>query len=774
MHHVITVVRDLSSPLGKHFASDGSKRAAVTIARGVAVQRSVPTADAMAALLHQVQTDPHAALILSSFPGIPVDVEFDLLSERELREATGQQDVRSTVYQYPSGRYVTGRFIERVAPSSWIMLDRDTDGQTPAHFAPEALPFDAWLGMIDLMLPGAASAPRVHLPSSSARVLRPDGSSVGTGNGHTFIQLDAAPPGALGVIAEAQALRNGLAWPWVSASGAQSVRTLCDLSVWTPGRLVFDGAPTADAPLRVAPPAITVTHGQAERLPVAVLDLLAPSADEFRQLTGLAGAEKVLRGDGRGGMDAYDLPMGAHVETEDYGYITVADAVALLTCGVDKIRCQSPFRESVSMAGVLRIGADGKPALYDVGTGTTHWLRHEDHAASVGLGAGVLPDAALAPLPPPAPPTPSAPAWTNRFAAASTSLARQQAAPSRKSIIYGLIAESSINVIWGTPGGGKSFVSAAIARAVSTGAPFLGRPTAQGRVLYVSTEGDVRKRFVADGLDLPNVDTCSESVDLMVPEDVDALCQHIQQQGYSLVVYDVFVECMIGDENSTEDMAAAMRGVRAIRDATGCAQLIVHHSNKAGEAMRGSSVLMGAADNELQIKRTEGTERRELTVGKCRDGRDNYSLAHFDVASMDLGADPDPIAPQGARLTAGRIEWVSAADEVADRIAAASKDERPPVSEGGKWVAHAWDIMLRAGKDGITEGEWREQFAIGCGLSTSSIRTTFGRALDWLAKHGYSRVELGEGGLRVFHQSHKDEIANASQFARFAASGADG
>ena len=575
----------------------------------------------------------------------------------------------------------------------------------------------------------------------------------------------------MGVIAEAQALRNGLAWPWVSASGAQSVRTLCDLSVWTPGRLVFDGAPTADAPLRVAPPAITVTHGQAERLPVAVLDLLAPSADEFRQLTGLAGAEKVLRGDGRGGMDAYDLPMGAHVETEDYGQITVADAVALLTCGVDKIRCQSPFRESVSMAGVLRIGADGKPALYDVGTGTTHWLRHADHAASVGLGAGVLPDAALAPLPPPAPPTPSAPAWTNRFAAASTSLAHQQAAPSRKSIIYGLIAEASINVIWGTPGGGKSFVSAAIARAVSTGAPFLGRPTAQGRVLYVSTEGDVRKRFVADGLDLPNVDTCSESVDLMVPEDVDALCQHIQQQGYSLVVYDVFVECMIGDENSTEDMAAAMRGVRAIRDATGCAQLIVHHSNKAGEAMRGSSVLMGAADNELQIKRTEGTERRELTVGKCRDGRDNYRLAHFDVVAMDLGADPDPIAPQGARLTAGRIEWVSAADEVADRIAQASRDDRVPIAEGGKWIAQAWDVMLRAGNDGLTESDWQSQFGIETAIASSSVRTTFVRAVNWLDKHGYTRAETVAGGLKVFRQSHKDEIANGSQFARFAADG---
>lgn len=772
MQHVVTVVRDPSAPLGKHFAADGSKRAAVTISRGVAIQRHVPDAHTMAALLRQVQTDPHAALILSSFPGIPVDTEFDLLSERELRVVTGQQDVRSTVYRYPSGRYVTGRFIERVEASSWIMLDRDTDGQTPEHFAPDALPFEAWLGLLDLMLPGVASAPRVHLPSSSARVLRPDGSTVGTGNGHTFVQLDVPPPSVLAVIAEAQALRHGLAWPWVSASGAQSTRTLCDLSVWTPGRLVFDGAPTADAPLRIAPPVVTVSNAASPALPAAVLDLLAPSADEFRSLTALAGTEKVLRGDGRGGMDAYDLPMGATVETEDYGALTVRDALALLATGVDKIRCQTPFRESVSMAGVLRVGTDGKPALYDVGTGTTHWLRHEDHAAAVGLGGGTLPAAAMPAPPPPAPVTPSAPAWRNRFEAASVSLLHQQAAVSRKSIIYGLIAEASINVIWGQPGCGKSFVSAAIGRAVSTGAPFLGRPTAQGRVLYVTTEGDVRKRFVADGLDLPNVDTCTEPVNLMRPEEAEELAQHIRQQQYSLVIYDVFVECMLGDENSTEDMAAAVRGLRAIRDVTGCAQLVVHHSNKAGEAMRGSSVLMGAADNELQIKRTDDTERRQLRVGKCRDGRDNYDLGWFDIEAVDLGADPDPIAPQGARIMAARVVWIDQAAELLDRVAKASRDDRPPVADGGKWVLRAWDCLIAKGADGLTEGDWREQFAIGCGLANGSIRTTFGRAVDWLARNEYTRVDLAEGGLRLFRMSHRDEIANSSMFARFAADGA--
>lgn len=768
--HVVTVVRDPVAPLGKHFSADGTKRSAVTVSRGVAVQRYVPDVSAMSGLLHEVQTDPHSALILSSFPGIPVGVEFDLLSERELRELTGQTDVRSTVYQYQSGRYVTGRFIERVAPSSWILLDRDTDGQTPDHFGPTSMPYADWLAMLELMLPGVATAPRVHLPSSSARVLRPDGQPVGSGNGHTFVQLSDVPPADLAVIAEAQALRFGLAWPWVSASGAQSVRTLCDLSVWTPGRLVFDGAPTADAPLTVAPPAICSSNATSAPLDIGALRTLAPSADEFRALTATTGGEKVLRGDGRGGMDAYDLPMHATIETEDYGPLPVGEAVRLLAEGIDKIRCQTPFRESQSWAGVLRLGNDGKPALYDVGTGTTHWLRHEDHAVTVGLGSGALPVGATLepPAPPPAVEVPSAPAWRNRFEAGSQTLAAAKDVPARKSIIYGLIAESSINVIWSAPGGGKSFVAATMARAVSTGSDWLGRPTAQGRVLYVTTEGDVSKRFVADGLDLPGIDVCSASLDLMQAEDVAQLAAHIRAQAYSLVIYDVFVECFIGDENSTEDMAAAVRGIRAIRNATGCAQLIVHHSNKSGEAIRGSSVLTGAADNELRITRVEDTERRRLSVGKCRDGRDYYDLAHFDIVSVDMGEDTDPIAPPGARVTAARIEWADPAAEVIERIADSTRARRP-ISDGGKWVARAWDCLIRAGSDGASELDWQQQFGLGVSLSESSIRTTFRRAVAWLAENDYTRSSIESGGIKVFYMSHRDEIEHSSVFARFAA-----
>lgn len=774
MSAIVTVVRDPSAPLGKHFAADGTKRSAVTIGRGVATQYEVATAEAMGQLLTAVQQDCQSAIVLSSFPGIPVGQEFDLLSESELRQLTGQQDVRATVFQYPNGRYCTGRFIERVKASSWLLLDRDCDGQTPEHLSNEKLPFEGWILAMDALLPGVSTAPRVHVPSSSARIVWPDGQVRSSGNGHTFVLTDGTDAERLKAAAEANAIRYGLAWRWHNKNGASSIRTLCDLSVWTPGRLVFDGAPTADAPLRVLPPQIAISN--AERAPLATSTIASPTSEEFRELTRLMGTEKVMRNDGRGGLDAYDLPAAALIETEDYGAITLEQAQQIMVEeGVEKIRCQTPFRESVSMAGVLRIGGDGKPALYDVGTGTTHWLRHEDYCAAVGFGQGDLPAGASAepvarqPSPEQVLP-PAAEPWANRFSKRTKRInAEPGEAGQRRAVIYQLISEKSINTIWGTPGAGKSFVAAAIARSVATGQPFVGKPTARGRVLYISTEGDIRKRFAADGLDgLDNIDTYEDQLNLASADDVAELIQHIATEGYSLVIYDVFVECFIGDENSTEDMALAVRGLRAVRDATGAAQLVVHHSNKAGEAMRGSSVLLGATDNELKIVREEKTDRRLLAVAKCRDGRDYYDLSFFDIESVDLGPDQDPIAPAGARLTAARIKWVTGQQIIEARIDAKCADQRAPISDGGKWVQKAHDVLKRSGADGLAEHDWLAQFSNEVPLAEGSIKTTFRRAVTWLSQSEYIRAEIGGGGCKVFKMAHRDEIASTGGFAAFA------
>ncbi|MBV5330821.1 MAG: hypothetical protein JZU65_24845, partial [Chlorobium sp.] len=69
--------------------------------------------------------------------------------------------------------------------------------------------------------------------------------------------------------------------------------------------------------------------------------------------------------------------MNTEIESEDHGVMTVREYVVK---GLnDKIRCQSPFRTSSSFAAFISVGKDGRPFVYDSGTGITHWLDDKEN-----------------------------------------------------------------------------------------------------------------------------------------------------------------------------------------------------------------------------------------------------------------------------------------------------------------------------------------------------------------------------------------------------------
>lgn len=90
----------------------------------------------------------------------------------------------------------------------------------------------------------------------------------------------------------------------------------------------------------------------------------------------------------------HDLTLNTEIDTEDWGMLTVRE---ILERGISsKVRCQTPFRDSNSYAALLSVGKDGTPFVYDVGTGTTHWLNGKDAdgvrlAASTGFILRLLP-----------------------------------------------------------------------------------------------------------------------------------------------------------------------------------------------------------------------------------------------------------------------------------------------------------------------------------------------------------------------------------------------
>jgi len=69
---------------------------------------------------------------------------------------------------------------------------------------------------------------------------------------------------------------------------------------------------------------------------------------------------------------ANNLSLNTEVETEDRSILSIRQ---ILERGItDKLRCQTPFRDSQSWAAFFSTNPDGIPFIFDSGTNITHWL----------------------------------------------------------------------------------------------------------------------------------------------------------------------------------------------------------------------------------------------------------------------------------------------------------------------------------------------------------------------------------------------------------------
>lgn len=388
INDIVTIIRDPKNSLGKRYAADGSKTSNVQVSQAFAEQRYVPTLQAMAAVIMEVSTDPNAALINTSFPAIPVGEKFIILSQTQLERQLSLKTRESMcgLHELKVGgkSYKTiGRFKENVLPSSWQILDRDLDAHTPPKFA--SLSHAAWLTEVDKLLPGLSKAAKISTLSSSARVMR-KGKILGQGNGHTWVQVqDPNDVERVRHALQIKAMELELGWKKPRRSRKNPCQicgygfaTIVDNSVWTPGRLIFNGKPTVAPGLTVKPQKTIIKPGT--RLDTS--KLVTPAPDKIRSISRSAGFEIQLRKDASGvlAIHAQDLYLNTEIELRDGTVTTVAEALTNLQAG-DKLRCQTPFRESNSEAAFLSRGRDGKPFIHDVGTGTTHWLNDVEAVA---------------------------------------------------------------------------------------------------------------------------------------------------------------------------------------------------------------------------------------------------------------------------------------------------------------------------------------------------------------------------------------------------------
>jgi AAA domain-containing protein len=225
-------------------------------------------------------------------------------------------------------------------------------------------------------------------------------------------------------------------------------------------------------------------------------------------------------------------------------------------------------------------------------------------------------------------------------------------------VVKDLLLAGTLFVIYGESNSGKTFFLVDLALSAARGAPWRGRRTRSGLVLYIAGEGatSVRNRVAAYRLSNPDVSgglpfaIIPQAVDFLDLESITALIETIRAaesesgEKVVLVCIDTFARAVAGgDENSAQDVGLAVAGADRIRNETGACVGFVHHAGKdATKGARGSSALRAAVDTEILVEGQTG--QRTAIVCKQRDLESGQRMP-FELVPVDIDIDPEDNAP---------------------------------------------------------------------------------------------------------------------------------
>ena len=221
-------------------------------------------------------------------------------------------------------------------------------------------------------------------------------------------------------------------------------------------------------------------------------------------------------------------------------------------------------------------------------------------------------------------------------------------------LVQDMIIEQSFGFIYGRPGSGKSFLALSMALAISTQVPiWFDKPLHRhGPVIYISSEGtgDIKFRLRAwqqhhgVNLDSSQFRLIRQTINFMAAGDTDKLLRTIAHAAQSIgdpvmVVVDTVSRVLPGaEENLQKDMTLFISACDRVRETFHCAVIGVHHTNKEGEEMRGSTALLGAGDSVFFIAREEAAMNGVVVAKKIKAAKDGWMMpfALTEIAMGDL------------------------------------------------------------------------------------------------------------------------------------------
>jgi hypothetical protein len=241
-------------------------------------------------------------------------------------------------------------------------------------------------------------------------------------------------------------------------------------------------------------------------------------------------------------------------------------------------------------------------------------------------------------------------------------------------LIDGLLPARGLACIVGPPKSGKSFLTSDMLCSVARGAPYAGRETLAGPVMYLTGEGvsGFKRRLVAmrrhlgiEGQGVPffmieNVpDLGSEATDLpQLLAELDAFMVDMEMERPRAIALDTLARCMgEADENSARDMGRFVNRCAAIERHFGCVVVVVHHVGKdPTRGGRGSNSLNGAADVTMLVEKTDAYSK--VRVEEMKDGREGQEWT-FRLVSYVLSETSETLSETLSEVSTCVVELLS-------------------------------------------------------------------------------------------------------------------
>jgi phage/plasmid primase-like uncharacterized protein len=231
-------------------------------------------------------------------------------------------------------------------------------------------------------------------------------------------------------------------------------------------------------------------------------------------------------------------------------------------------------------------------------------------------------------------------------------------------LIKGILERGSMNLLFGESGAGKSLFAMDWAFCAATGRDWHGHKIKEElKTLIIMGEGlrGASMRFKAlsqkYGEAPKNIRLSRRSINLLDSKEADDILKIVAELDFKpdIIIIDTLHRNMVGDENSSEDMAMYFKSIELLARRLDAAIVTVHHSGHGDKGRsRGSSSIKAAMDAEFCV--TKNGDGIAFSCTKSKDFGFGTDMS-FIIKEVELEGDVFYDADDDKQITSVYLEY---------------------------------------------------------------------------------------------------------------------